>query len=160
MEVYVTIWNFICYLAKDRTQTQNVDDRTQTQNVDITVNFTWSIVFIGDQHPSSGNISVFIITKYNLDSVFYLYHITIYRKQQILHGTKLSWFLQIFDKTWKFSLQILMARSNMYCNLAKPRQFSLHSAKKPVNRCTAEDLLFMVSLCHNIYHYINISWQH
>ena len=52
-----------------------------------------------------------------------------YRKQQILHGTKLSRFSWIFDKTRKFSLLISMARSNMYCNLTKPRQFSLHSAK-------------------------------
>ena len=56
-----------------------------------------------------------------------------YRKQQILHGTKLLRFLRIFDKTRKFSLLISMACSNTYCNLTKPRQFSLHSAKKPVN---------------------------
>ena len=35
-------------------------------------------MFIDDQHPSSGNISVFLITKYNIDSVLSLYHITIY----------------------------------------------------------------------------------
>ena len=35
-------------------------------------------VFIDDQHPSSGSISVFLITKYNIDSVLSLYHITIY----------------------------------------------------------------------------------
>ena len=35
-------------------------------------------VFIDDQHPSSGSISVFIITKYNIDTVFPLYHIAIY----------------------------------------------------------------------------------
>ena len=40
-----------------------------------------------------------------------------YRKQQILRGTK---FLRIFDKMQKFSLLISMARSNMYCNLTKP----------------------------------------
>ena len=38
----------------------------QTQNVDI------------DQHPSSGSISVFLTTKYNIDSALSLYHITIY----------------------------------------------------------------------------------
>ena len=53
----------------------------------------------------------------------------VYRKQQILCGTKLTRFSQTFDKTRKFSLLISMARSNMYCNLTKPRQFSLHSAK-------------------------------
>ena len=53
-----------------------------------------------------------------------------YRKQQIHRGAKLSWFSWIFDKTRKFSL---LVRSNMYCNLTKPRRFSLHSAKKPVN---------------------------
>ena len=35
-------------------------------------------MFIDDQHLSSGSISVFIITKYNIDSVFSLYCITIY----------------------------------------------------------------------------------
>ena len=59
---------------------------------------------------------------------------SIYRKQQILRGTKQSRFSRIFDKTRKFYLVISMARSNMYCNLTKPQQFSLHSAKKPVNR--------------------------
>ena len=53
----------------------------------------------------------------------------IYRKQQILGGTKLSRFSQIFDKTRKYSLLISVAHSNMYCNLTKPRQFFLHSAK-------------------------------
>ena len=57
-----------------------------------------------------------------------------YRKQKILRGTKLLRFSWIFDKTQKFSLLISMARSNMYCNLTKLWQFSLHSAKKPVNR--------------------------
>ena len=60
-----------------------------------------------------------------------------YRKQQILRGTKLSQFLRIFDKTRKFSLLISMARSNMYCNLTKSWQFSLHSAK---NQWTAKVL--------------------
>ena len=58
----------------------------------------------------------------------------IYRKQQILRSTKLSRFSWIFNKTRKFCLLISMAHSNMYRNLTKPRQFSLHYAKKPVNR--------------------------
>ena len=41
---------YLCYLAKDR---------TQTQNIDITINFHCSIVFIDDQHPTLGNISVY-----------------------------------------------------------------------------------------------------
>ena len=62
-----------CYLAKDR---------IQTQNVDIAIKFTQQSVFIDDQHPSSGSISVFLITKYNIDIILSLYHITMY-----LHGT-------------------------------------------------------------------------
>ena len=35
-------------------------------------------IILYNQHPSSGSISVFRITKYNIDSVLSLYHITIY----------------------------------------------------------------------------------
>ena len=39
-------------------------------------------MFIDDQQSSSGSISVFLITKYTIDSVLSLYHITI-----LLHVT-------------------------------------------------------------------------
>ena len=52
-----------------------------------------------------------------------------YHKQQILRGTKLLRFSRIFDKTRKLCLLISMAHSNMYCNLTKPRRFSLHYSK-------------------------------
>ena len=80
------------------------------------------------------NCNVYVASHLQLLHKVTIYCIYTCCKQQILCSTKLLRFLQIIDKTWKFSLLISMASSNMYCNLTKPRQFSLHSAKKPVNR--------------------------
>ena len=77
---------YLCYFTKDR---------TQTQNVDITINFTSSIVFLDDQNPSSGSISVFVFTKYNIDSVFSLYHITIYITILIYYGSTNLFFRKV-----------------------------------------------------------------
>ena len=66
----------LCYLAKDR---------TQIQNVNITIKYYLIIVFIDDQHPSLGSISVFIITKYNIDSAFSLSYCDIFSCHNIYH---------------------------------------------------------------------------
>ena len=45
-------------------------------------------MFKGDQHPSSGSISVFLNTKRNINSVLSLYHCNnIYITTSIYHGS-------------------------------------------------------------------------
>ena len=56
----------LCCLAKDKIQAQNLKKIPKRS------------VFIDDQQPSSGSISVFIIIrKYTINSVLSVYHITI-----------------------------------------------------------------------------------
>ena len=60
---------YLCYLAKDR---------IKTQSINFYIKFYQMKCVIDDQHPRSGSISVFLITKYNINSVLSLYHITIH----------------------------------------------------------------------------------
>ena len=64
-------------------------------------------MFIDDQQPSSGSISVFLITKYTIDSVLSLYHITIllhvtiYITMSIYHGSTSAYYKKIpARKSW------------------------------------------------------------
>ena len=74
---------YFCYLAKDR---------TQAQNVDITINLPDRLcVYVDDQHPSPGNILVLINTKCNINSAFSLYHIMMYLHVTIYHYIDILW---------------------------------------------------------------------
>ena len=103
--------------------------------IDHYLTFTTSYVLI--YCSSKAFIASHIHSHDNIGTCCHSCNTGIYRKQQILCSTKLLRFSRIFDKTRKFSLLISMAHSNMYCNLTKPRQFSLHSAK---NQWTAKVL--------------------
>ena len=53
--------------------------------------FYLTSVFIDDRHPSSGGILVFLITKYNIDTVLSLYHHDIPSCHDVYHYIDMLW---------------------------------------------------------------------